>query len=163
MHNCDCFGNGRPAGSFLFTSKDAKAINSCGAANRNSARWLADLRDRVRPTTLPKLHIPRPIMDCAAKSEQNYTIPLAHGQRRNGKQRRADSLPISSGRNAQGRVLYFLLTCPVDSPVPAESQEQPAYAGFFLLALSTGANLVSSTTQGTRNEHQTKPNARNAI
>ena len=44
-----------------------------------------------------------------------------------------------------------------------ERQEQPASAGFFLLAVSTGANLVSSTTQGVRNEHQTKPNARNAI
>lgn len=29
-----------------------------------------------------------------------------------------------------------------------ERQEQPASAGFFLLALSTGANLVSSTTKG---------------
>ena len=94
-----------------------------------------------------------------------------------------------------------------------ERQEQPASAGFFLLAVSTGANLVSSTKQGgdmkdiancqrcgefkdrywfpyemksrnqqcnrcacslsgaipipqedsDRNEHQTKPNASNAI
>ena len=94
-----------------------------------------------------------------------------------------------------------------------ERQEQPASAGFFLLAVSTGANLVWSTTQGVavkdimncqrcgefkdrhwfpsemetwyqlcnrcirspsgamplpqeerdRNEHQTKPNASNAI
>lgn len=55
---------------------------------------------------------------------------------------------------------YFLPTCPVDSPVPTENQEQPASAGFFLLAVSTGANLVWSTTQGVRNEHQTKPDAK---
>ena len=73
--------------------------------------------------------------------------PLAHGQRRNGKPRRLDSLPISSGRNAQGRVYTFYPHA--GSLASAEErQEQPASAGFFLPALSTGANLVSSTKRG---------------
>ena len=169
MHNCDCTcrwryvpwthpltADHRDAKSELCSgSIPLSAINSCGAANRNSARWLADLRDRVGPTTLPKLHIPRQILDCAAKSERNNTPrkPIEEAQVSRFYSRwqvgrgvtcsQDGRTPYPSAHNETCKAGFYTFIPHAGSLASAEErQEQPASAGFFLLAVSTGANLV---------------------
>lgn len=180
----------------------------------------------MRPTALPKLHIPRQIVDLAAKSERNNTPrkPIAEAQisrfysrwqvGRGATCSQDGRTPYPSAHNETCKAGFYTFIPHAGSLASAEErQEQPASAGFFLLAVSTGASLVWSTTHGDdmkdiahcqrcgefkdrhwfppemkawyqqcnrctrspsgamplpqeecdRNEHQTKPNASNAI
>ena len=116
---------------------------------------LADLRDRVRPATVvenAKSGLARPLLEITKHGyggEVSDTTPnnrILHTLRRMGRGETESNdgrTPYPSAPDEMRKAGFYTFYPHAGSLASAEErQEQPASAGFFLLAVSTGASLV---------------------